>query len=80
MSIVTKGQSLIGTLFLQFGSNCLNKDHNCPFSHPLEARLKEAVAEEAGPNYKTKMCERQKGSGCPYGDRSVTQWESLITN
>jgi len=53
----------------QYGRKCLNKGHNCPFSHPLEEKVKEAVAEEAGPNYKTRMCERHKRNECSYGDR-----------
>merc|ERR1712066_1151145 len=53
----------------QYGINCLNKDHNCPYAHPLEDKMKEAVAEEAGPNYKTKMCERYKRNACAFGPR-----------
>ena len=53
----------------QYGINCLNKDHNCPYAHPLEDKMKEAVAEEAGPNYKTKMCERYKRNACAFGAR-----------
>ena len=53
----------------QYGRKCLNKGHNCPFSHPLEEKVKEAVAEEAGPNYKTKICEGHKRNDCSYGDR-----------
>ena len=54
---------------LQYGVKCLNRDHNCPYSHPLEEGKRVELAEAAGPNYKTKMCERYKNGVCSYGER-----------
>ena len=54
---------------LQYGSGCLNKNHNCPYAHPLEGEAREELIEAAGPLYKTKMCERHRKGSCSYGDR-----------